>query len=352
MAALQDLNNLPKTTNSNLWCDFIELHCLVNENGRVTPNDIFDIISDDEISEDNLADVVEAFEEDTLSLDFLINFGEEEADDLTDAVGNNTSKIKDDLIKKIEDHFLFLAYRADLFGEKYPYIIDLDNSSISLKSEINLDNRLYFILLISSNLQYCNDSIAFLTGNFEFYSLEVVKNILPEESEIYIYGKNNIGYETPFTGKEIDKLKILSERLNIPLGSNATDSFISKYSTGDTGLDIVGWYNFIDEKSSSVKLFAQCACGKEWINKQFEVSTVKWSNYFQFLNDPLSMILIPRSFRNENGDWENPLKIYNTIVVDRLRLLTTMPTEKNAEVFDVYRVFLKEIMSNTIDNFD
>ena len=329
MAGLKDLNNLPKTTNANLWCDFIELHCLVNENRSVTPNDIFNIISDDEIGEDKLEDVMDSIDEEEFSLDFLINFGIEETDDIEDTIGNNVSKTKDDIVKKIDDYFLNLAYRSDIFGDDYPFEIDLDNSKISLKRIQSINQSLYGILLISSNLNYSLEYMPFLTAQFEYFSIEVLRSLLPNNSTIHIYGKNNSGIETPFVGKEINKLQLLSKELNISLTPNSTDKFISKFSTGDTGLDIVGWYNFEDNMASSIKYFAQCACGKEWIDKQFDVSMIKWSNFLNFLNDPIPMIIIPRSFRDENGEWENPLKIYNTVLIDRLRLLKAIPMKTN-----------------------
>jgi len=353
LAGLKDLNNIPKTTDPNSWCDFIELHCLINENGTVTPNDIYDIITDDEISEDNLEDVLKSIENvDLYELDFLINFGEEIKEDIDDLIGNEVSEVKDKLVTKIEDFFLNLAFRADIFGDHYPFEIDLDNSMISLKMTSSIDQELYNILLISANLKYSLSYMPFLTAQFEFFSLEVIKAMLPENSPVYIYGKNNSNIDTPFVGSELSKLKTLAKKLNISLTSNTTERFISKFSTGDSGLDIVGWYSFNDNVGSSIKLFAQCACGKNWIDKQFEVSNTKWGNYFEFFNNPTPMILIPRSFRNENGEWAQPLKIFNTVVVDRLRLLRIIPDHCKDMVFSKYEHVYSEIRFNTIDNFD
>ena len=67
--------------------------------------------------------------------------------------------------------------------------------------------------------------------------------------------------------------------------------------------------------------FVQCACGANWEDKQLEAHTINWERYLQFQIKPQAFLMTPRSLRNDNGNWTNPLNHKDVVFIDRLRFL-------------------------------
>ena len=56
-----------------------------------------------------------------------------------------------------------------------------------------------------------------------------------------------------------DRIKILGEQLNLYLSNYCTEDNIGKINSGDSGLDLVGWYDFKEKNAGMITYFAQCA---------------------------------------------------------------------------------------------
>ncbi len=127
-----------------------------------------------------------------------------------------------------------------------------------------------------------------------------------------------------------------------------------RYSNvGDGGLDWVGVFNFPDNQFSQPTFFGQCACGTDWISKEFDAHSSKWNKYIQFENGYLTYHFVPRHLRDESLNWYNPLDIYDVVLIDRYRLINLLKSEANLPnlITTTYKTFLKEIDLNKIDSF-
>jgi len=355
MAGLDNIYATPSASSINDWCDYLELLCWVNENRELSVGDAEDAISDDGIGQDGLEGVLDStslIDEILGDQDDLVAFGEESQDDPEDNIGSEKPRLEDLFSTRLLDVFINMSYRNDHFEEMYPFDVDLDAMKIKLRSQ-SLQRKFYLMMNVSASLKYALKYMPSLTGIFEIVGKKLIQNILPSNNSVVeIYGKNVSQTPTPFNGTEFNKLQALGSSLNVALKPNANLNYISKYSTGDNGLDIVGYVDFGDGAPGNEIIFAQCACGRDWIDKQFEVSCVRWDNYLDFVNNPTPYIIIPRVFRDADNEWENPLKLYGTVPIDRYRILTSLNEEQMTELFEHYETHYEEINSNTFDAFD
>lgn len=84
---------------------------------------------------------------------------------------------------------------------------------------------------------------------------------------------------------------------------NENKEEIDSSNTGDRGLDLIGWFDVFDKNSGKIVNLAQCAFGKDWFNKQFDLSEAKWDNYIHFTNPYIKTLFTLSSYRSYNGDW-------------------------------------------------
>ena len=156
------------------------------------------------------------------------------------------------------------------------------------------------------------------------------------------------------TGKE-EQYFCRNERLDNSLSQLRTLNSVLEgiHNVGDGGLDWVGVFNFPDNQFSQPTFFGQCACGSDWIEKQFDAHSSKWQNYIQFGNGYLTYHFIPRSFRDESLNWQNPLEINDVVLIDRYRLINLLKAETNLPdlILSAYDSFLAEVNQNKIDSF-
>ncbi|PGH40536.1 MAG: hypothetical protein CRN43_02395, partial [Candidatus Nephrothrix sp. EaCA] len=101
--------------------------------------------------------------------------------------------------------------------------------------------------------------------------------------------------------------------------------------------------------STTPAYFAQCACGNDWEDKQFDAHIDKWRNYITWLNDYHRIHFIPKSFRNEQNKWLNEIAIFNCTLVDRFRLIQLVCLSGNIkEIVNLYADILGEIENTSI----
>jgi len=121
------------------------------------------------------------------------------------------------------------------------------------------------------------------------------------------------------------------------------DEFIPT-TTGDEGLDIVGWMK-IDDLPGIFVLFCQCACTEEWVNKQHSVGFESWRQKLRLVVTNSSLTCIPFCYRSTNGGWHINRKIH-TIVIDRVRLITLLETGyeelRQLESYEIIQRILSE----------
>ncbi|MCB9293438.1 MAG: hypothetical protein H6559_09985 [Lewinellaceae bacterium] len=340
--------NIPKTDDFNKWADVVEIFCLVLEEGGITKDELFDRIFDENAGD--IGESIQHFQEN--------EFFEEDEDTLLlpspDDISTNTESRERDILKsKIDELFLFLESRCLFYQEHYPFSLATGNQ-LKLKEELTVSNELYLSLLICSNLDIAKGYLHDLTKEFERISLSTLKSVFGATFQVEYFGAILKDVHTRFDKNKLkDRLVQLRESLKLNFNPNFNlDNEISSQNTGDYGLDIIAWHEFGDGNSNTFLYFIQCACGKEWVEKQLESSALRWENIFIFTNKPVSIILIPKSLRNNRNQWESALIFRGSVIIDRRRIVQSLSGKEDFKLHAALRGILKEIQENKISYFD
>jgi hypothetical protein len=338
----------------NEWADYCELFCLLSENRSQT---VVDRISD------QFGDLSEALK--TLRLTnsrtgkFIISSTaiildvEDEEDEDEDNEQSDYGDVSSNqqfnagLEDDIRNEFLFLMQfclaRKNLFGDFYPFNF-VANRKIELESELSDKYKIYLSLLLSSVLRVYKKRTQNELGHlFEDVSFFVFKNLVPNTSVVEYFGAGNSKYPTsPFKGNFFQRTTILANNLH----TDTTEQFKSNQhdylDSGDRGLDWVAWLPLKDNVSHMPTFLAQCACGEDWVDKEFDASPDKWRNYIHFLNNYKLFHFIAKSFRKQDGQWYKPGEIYNVILIDRLRFVLNLAEDSLSEIAASYISLIDE----------
>jgi len=293
MSTLLTIETHPRRNDGDhKWADYIELLCLQNMDGEVSSNYVID-----RIREKDALDSPGEYEASAVSVRWA-----------TDA----------------EDWFRHLQFRQGVFRDFYPFELADNDDTLQLKTCLSSKHFLYIYLLVSSNLSYADKSTHYtLTNDFEYLSSVALKNCLPSWN-IHIFGKGKF-MDQRYTGNIWTKLNQLARDINDEI--MVLESELKPTSTGDEGLDIVGWIT-MDNLPGVFVLFCQCACTEEWVNKQHTVSFSSWRHKLKLVAANSSLTCIPFCYRSTTGEWYQNHKV-ETIVLDRVRLTTLLETGHN-----------------------
>lgn len=315
---MKSITNYPKPfTDANKWADYIEILCLLSPDTDITVEDIYDRISGDK-SEDEEVEISEEYRSETpLDTQRIDN-------------GSDSAPKTDYRYNKIKDHFMLLSTRNIQFNQFYPFVISKKGNRITQVKKLSFKHYTYIYLLLSANLDYFKKFQFNLSHNFEEISLDVLKKLLPNTSQVHYFGSGGKRGGLFNANKLYDRIKILGEQLGVHLSSRCTEVNIGSRNTGDGGLDLVAWYDFKEKNVGMVTYFAQCACGKEWFDKQFESHTLNWESKLQLVNKPINLLFTPSCFRKLDGRWLNDAKIVDSIIIDRLRIIRHLTRRENS----------------------
>lgn len=254
----------------HLFADYIELISLFSD-GFVTKADVLDRLTDEGF------DIVEEIDQ-----------------NIDDEIGSYNSEKDDEREEWINSIFRILEERDFLYGDDYPFCYS--QNKIILKENTTSKQKIYLTLLISSNLNLFKILKHDLTSEFETIAYQALKTFLPSKAIVKQFGK-----QSDYTGLAIEKIKKLAQDLNI----NVNDFEISNISKGNTqekGLDIIGWLPYKDKNPNMIVILGQCACGKDWNNKQGD--TKRYENYLIFYKlNPLHAMFIPYSLSSNNSNF-------------------------------------------------
>lgn len=345
-----------KETNPNIWADHIELFCLLNVEDRVNLDAILDRFIDQhggDVREalKNISDADERFVEpepdDLIAEDQVINPEGEEAPD-------DRGRIKE----KLREFFYFLGSREVLYGESYPFAFSASTSEL-IKRELTTSRRAYVSLLVSSLLLHThrsNEGMFLLTALFERICFYPFKSLVPESCTVRYFGvSDNANEVEAISGSLFEKITHLGTSISVGLSEDCTPENLGAHNYGDGGLDWVAWKTFGDNIKSVPLFVAQCACGGNWEEKQYDANRSRWGNYLQLKNDYLVYHFIPRSFRRHDGKWENNLQIQNVVLIDRYRMLNLLLTEDeaaDARRLEMYNPLFEAVNQTQIDHFN
>jgi len=251
----------PFDTKVYLYADYFELMALFNNKNLITKGEVLDRLKDEGIiiQVENQGDQAEANDE-------------------------NESFVR--------NVFLLISQRNFSFKNDYPF--NYLNESIALKDDLEIRQKIYLHLLLSSNLYLFPEFQSYLTTEFELLSEEALKNYLPDFAIIKSFGEN-----TDFKGYTKDKIKQLAKLMDIDSEDQFLETIAAK-GTKDLGLDIVGWLPFEDKVGNYLSIFVQCACGKDWNKKLSE--TKRYNRLLKaYLSDFKHSLFIPYSLINYNN---------------------------------------------------
>ncbi|WP_422410184.1 MULTISPECIES: hypothetical protein [unclassified Endozoicomonas] len=244
----------------------------------------------------------------------------------------------------LTDCYELIAYRSDIYGENYPFLLD-DNETLKLREDQTNLNRAYIFLLLCSCTSKLDRSVASdLRRDFEHLCNSAIKYYLPIFSDCHIFGKS--GLETDrYSGHISQKLRLLAR----DLGTNTTfdvDDFAAS-DTGDKGLDIVAWSHIPGDtyKNYNQIYFAQCATGRDWKNKQHEPDKI--NNHLSLNNNYTIMICIPYDSRKTNGKPSDHTDITVPIFIDRYRLLSLLGNGVSITELDSNATHIQRVIDYT-----
>lgn len=316
---MKSITTYPKSFNdTNKWADYIEILCLLSPDADLTVDDIYDRVSGDK-SADEESEIFEDY-----ILENSINITEMDK-------GSDSAPKTDFKYEKIRDYFKSLDARQAQFNSSYPFVISNQNR-ITRIDQFSNQHYTYIYLLFSANLDYFSKFLYQLSHNFEEISLDVFRKLLPPTSQVHYFGSGGKRGGLFQPNKLYDRIKILGAQLGLHLSSRCTEDSIGRNNSGDGGLDLVGWYDFKEKNVGMITYFAQCACGKDWFDKQFESHPLSWEGKLQLVNRPINVLFTPSSFRKLDGHWLNDGKIIDAIIIDRLRIvrhITLQESEQN-----------------------
>lgn len=283
----------------HLYADYIELLSLFSKD-PISKSDISSRIG---ISESSYKEI----EDEKLDGDF----------------GETISEIDDKREALIDILFDYLDERKSSLNNFYPFIID--KKSIKLKTgKLSIMEHLYIFLLLSSSLKDFRKIESILTSEFELISEYALKKYLPSNAIVKALGSSSY-----YKGNARTKIKDLAKELNVETKDRAINQ-ISNKNSKEEGLDIIGWIPFNDNNPNSIIILGQCACGKNWEEKQTE--TRHYENFLESYKHPFLHALFIPYLLSKKGRFEQDKDIVNDILIfERKRLLELLncPDLKN-----------------------
>ena len=301
------LGEVPPTTATHHWADYVELLALTNLDGEFSRDDLLERWK----GQDDIAAPAETLDDDDPPL--LPSFGASKGD-----VDDRRRQVADDV-------FAHLDYRARTFDAAYPFEVHTGSLGRLRRRRASKRRQLYVFLLLASSLR--NVPIkrrSSFTSPFERLAAEVLRAWLPKGAEVHPFGTGDS--RSRYRGTMWQKLETLSSDLNERIGVD--ESSFAPTDTGDLGLDVVAWLPLGDTEPSLPVWFAQVTCQKDWKAKQYE-SGKAWESYLSMRAPRGNLLFVPYCFRDAAGRWYDPKWPVAAVVLDRQRVLWLLRAAKS-----------------------
>lgn len=310
----------PNGSDLYIWCDYIELRCLVDKDRRLSRGRIQELLDDTAqmYGEQTDADVVNPADPEPLT--------DGDADDLDVRAGVPPGGVqvgtRDEM--RVAGWFKNLAFRAKTFGKAYPFELSADGQELEALQVDTPLRVLYVQMLISASLRLVPKTRRDeLTESFEETSHEIFKQLMPMGWEVHRFGAKGA---SRYEGLLFDKLKALVKDLRGKLHLKAKD--FKPNDRGDGGLDLVAWHPMAgDERDGLPIALAQCGCtsdGDGWSKKSLEAAPAKLRPHIHVLHPWSTYYFMPHDLTEASGtqiDWQQRANLTETIVIDRSRLI-------------------------------
>jgi hypothetical protein len=292
---------------THMHADFAEVLCLVNPDHDISSSDILDRFAE-------RRDLGEEFEE--ADIDPELAFG---------VAGNYelpTEQPVDGECEEIDQISEQLVLRQRLLGSAYPFRLTVTGSSFRLarKQKLHKVHLLYLFLLIASDLTRINNPTYSrrFTSAFERLAGEMMRRLLPSGAQVHLFGTAAQKGELFHGGRLGDRMELLAKHLR---GVSKLDRNHSG-SSGDAGIDIVGWVPMGDAGDGLLVLMGGATCSyKNWENKVYSTSYGRLKEKVQIRVPSVNVTFIPFFMRTSSGDWHRADELGEALLVDRLRLI-------------------------------
>lgn len=298
------LARVPDTSDIHTWADFVELRCLTDIDRVASKSDVASYVSKRRDMRKGLPDY---------------------ATDETD-VPASPRRAELRRAARAEDLFKQLEYRSAAFADFYPFTLDPSGDVLRRRARVTTRHKVYLFLLLAANLRVLRDKDrSAFTNAFEVVSVDALRQYMPAGSEVHLFGTNRLNRGQRYSiSLCLNRIKKLAIDIRDPYAASDDAPF---RNSGDNGLDVVGWAPFVDPARGSLLVFGQCACtddDEEWRKKQHSTSVDRWRKTINFLVNPMNVTFIPQCYRRNLGEWHNENNIENSLVIDRLRLVTLL----------------------------
>jgi len=316
-------SKMSRPTGSDLyiWCDYIELRCLVDKDRRLSRGRVLELLDDTAqmYGEETDADVVNP-SDGALAAVNLDSDDADYAEVMTPGPGQVSTRNE----MRVSGWFANLVFRAKLFGGAYPFQLSADRQELEmLPVDTNL-RKLYVQMLMSASLRLVpKDRREELTESFEETSHEIFKQLMPVGWEVHRFGAKGA---SRYEGLLYDKLVALCQDLRGKLLLEA--KHFKANDRGDGGLDLVAWHPMAgDQRDGLPVALAQCGCtsdGDGWSKKSLEAAPAKLRGHIHLLHPWSTYYFMPHDLTEATGtliDWQQRANLTETIVIDRCRLI-------------------------------
>ena len=310
----------PNGSDLYIWCDYIELRCLVDKDRRLSRGLVQELLDETAqmYGEQTDADVVNPTD------DTLLPDGDFDDPDAFDGVPPGVGYIGTRNEMRIAGWFKNLAFRAKTFGDAYPFKLSADGQELEALPVDTPLRVLYIQMLMSASLRLVpktrHDE---LTESFEETSHEIFKQLMPMGWEVHRFGAKGA---SRYEGLLFDKLSALVKDLRGKLMLEA--KHFKANDRGDGGLDLVAWHPMAgDERDGLPIALAQCGCTSDsdaWSKKSLEAAPAKLKPHIHLLNSWSTYYFMPHDLTEASGtqiDWQQRGHLTESIVIDRSRLI-------------------------------
>lgn len=316
-------SKMSRPTGSDLyiWCDYIELRCLVDKDRRLSRGRVQELLDDTAqmYGEQTDADVVNP-------ADGAVAVPNADGDD-PDALDGGPPVVgylgtRDEM--RVAGWFSNLSFRAKTFGDAYPFTLSADGQELEALPVDSQLRELYVQMLMSASLRLIpKRRHEELTESFEETSHEIFKQLMPMGWEVHRFGAKGA---SRYEGLLYDKLLALCKDLRGRLSLER--HHLKANDRGDGGLDLVAWHPMGgDERDGLPVALAQCGCtsdGDGWSKKSLEAAPAKLRGHIHLLHPWSTYYFMPHDLTDATGaqiDWQQRANLTEAIVIDRSRLI-------------------------------
>lgn len=313
----------PTGSDLYIWCDYIELLCLVDKDRRLSRGRVLELLDDTAQMHGERTDADVVNPPDVMA-DADVDDDDDDDPDAFDGVPPGVGHVGTRNEMRVAGWFANLAFRIKLFGDAYPFKLSDDGKELEALPVDTPPRLLYVQMLMSASLRLVpkprRDE---LTESFEETSHEIFKQLMPLGWEVHRFGAKGANR---YQGLLYDKLVALSKDLRGTFMLKRRD--YKPNDRGDGGLDLVAWHPMGDDVREGLPIaLAQCGCtsdGDAWSMKSLEASPSKLAGKLHVFHPWATYYFMPHDLTEAVGaqiDWQQKAKLTSTIVIDRSRLI-------------------------------